>query len=115
MLDSKEVENIVGTILSISDQTNLLALNAPIEAARAGEAGKGFSVVADEIRKLSETSSAQSKTIGNQLNKITSGIEEKKRGLIRCKRDGMAYLSRDGRAFRCKRRHNWSAYTQYLS
>ena len=60
-----DVESIVGDILNISSQTNLLALNASIEAARAGEAGKGFSVVADEIRQLSEqTKEATSRITG---------------------------------------------------
>jgi len=51
-----EVEEIGGSIISISSQTNLLALNASIEAARAGEAGKGFAVVADQISKLASDS-----------------------------------------------------------
>ena len=67
---SKEIEKIIEVIKSISDQTSLLSLNASIEAARVGEAGKGFTVVANEIKKLSDQSKEATMMIANIINNI---------------------------------------------
>ncbi|MEW9094472.1 MAG: phosphate/phosphite/phosphonate ABC transporter substrate-binding protein [Clostridiaceae bacterium] len=73
---SGKIGNFVNYIKQISSQTNLLALNASIEAARAGDAGKGFSVVAQEIRKLSEKTDEAVLEIENIVKNIIIDFKE---------------------------------------
>ena len=67
---ANDITKIVSIVAGIAEQTNLLALNASIEAARAGESGRGFTVVADEIRKLSEKTKESSVSINQLINNV---------------------------------------------
>ncbi|WP_396021206.1 methyl-accepting chemotaxis protein [Bacillus sp. S/N-304-OC-R1] len=80
---SNRMQEIVSIVTGIADQTNLLSLNAAIEAARAGEAGKGFSVVAGEVRKLSDETKKSVTNVASlildmnsQVDKLTISLEK---------------------------------------
>jgi methyl-accepting chemotaxis protein len=67
----EEIRKIVETVREIADQTNLLALNAAIIAAQAGESGQQFSVIAKEIKNLSDHSQAEIQEIQDRVEGVT--------------------------------------------
>ena len=68
------INAVVNLIVKIADQTNLLSLNAAIEAEKAGEYGLGFSVVATEIRRLSDQTSIATFDIEQILKEMQSQV-----------------------------------------
>lgn len=73
---ANEINVLTEAILGIAAQTNLLSLNASIEAARAGEAGRGFTVVANEIKLLSEQSAKMANKIQSTTNAVIASVKE---------------------------------------
>ncbi len=73
---SADIEKVLSVIKDVTEQTNLLSLNAAILAAQAGEYGKSFSVVADEIRALSERTASSTREIGGIVKTIQQDIKD---------------------------------------
>jgi methyl-accepting chemotaxis protein len=71
---SNEIGKILNVIDDIAEQTNLLALNAAILAAQAGEHGKGFSVVAGQIRNLSERTGRSTREIASLIHDVQEEV-----------------------------------------
>ncbi|MCR3761539.1 chemotaxis protein [Clostridium felsineum] len=74
--NTKNTSSVLKFVQGVAKETNLLGINAAIEAARAGEAGKGFSVVAQHIRKLSNSTSDSIKEINSVLKNIDESVNE---------------------------------------
>ena len=94
--ESEKINKIVDVIADISMQTNILALNASVEAAHAGEQGAGFSVVASEIKKLSEETRSAASDIGDIIEEVIKNIEGTVKSMnknARLTREGMENMN----------------------
>ncbi|MFZ5442587.1 MAG: methyl-accepting chemotaxis protein [Myxococcota bacterium] len=67
---ANRMSEILEVIREIADRSDLLALNAALEGTRAGEAGRGFSLVANELRRLSERVGASVRDVKTLVNDI---------------------------------------------
>lgn len=75
-----DINEMLGLISAISKRTKLLSFNARIEASRAGQAGIGFSVVADEIRLLSD----QTEEASARIQQVIASGEERMEHVAAC-------------------------------
>jgi methyl-accepting chemotaxis protein len=100
---SKNIEKVLAVIANVTKQTNLLSLNAAILAEQAGEYGKGFSVIAEEIKTLSDKTDASRKEIKDIINMLreeiaaTITVSEKSAQVVET---GVALIVKTGEAFR---------------
>lgn len=65
-----QIDQILEFITEVTNKTNLLALNAALIAAHAGKDDFGFSVVADEVRELSDRTRAATKEVAAILRSV---------------------------------------------
>ncbi len=87
----ENIENVLKLIVDINDQIGLLALNAAIIAAQAGSRGYGFSVVAEEMKALSERTEKSAKEIA----KMVAGIQREAKGTLKAVNESEAQVDQN--------------------
>ncbi|MEZ4441007.1 MAG: methyl-accepting chemotaxis protein [Polyangiaceae bacterium] len=71
-----EVRATSAMVEKLARQTNLLAVNAAIESERAGQSGAAFGVVAEEVRRLAESSRTTSEKISTAVADAAQAVQE---------------------------------------
>ena len=72
---SDQIHGFVALVQKIARQSKILALNAAMEAARAGEQGEGFTVVANEVRRLAQTSTEAAERTDQLMRELIAQME----------------------------------------
>ncbi len=72
---SSNILGLLDYITSIARDTQLLSLNASIEAAKSDSSGKGFAVIAEEIKKLSDSTKSSVDSIRNTLEGFINSLD----------------------------------------
>lgn len=71
--DRAMASGVASDLQAVAGKINLIALNARIEAARQGDAGRAFSVIANEIKTLSDHSRVKADEIAWRLSGEAGG------------------------------------------
>lgn len=71
---SQSIGDVLSVIEGVVEQTNLLALNAAIISSHAGEHGRAFSVVAEEVKNLSDRTAGSTKEIASLIGEVQQEI-----------------------------------------
>lgn len=70
------ITEVVKLIESIAVKIRIIAFNASLEAVAAGEAGKNFTIVADEVKYLSDSTMASAKNIKERVSALLAMSNE---------------------------------------
>lgn len=84
---SKTLEAKIAGIETVMRRSHILALNASIEAARAGAAGTGFSIIATEMREMSQEVSALARSLQTELGAQVQELRARTRQSVEAAED----------------------------